>query len=166
MAVQRILRRLQRLRELEEEQSRLELEAAVGNRNRVAQELAAAVQQQIQGRTDFVNGISEEDASGRTGAVIEIEQARRQRLRIEPRLEAADIEVAKQREEFMARRTGRQQVETLVDQERKTEREEAGRRAQQMLDDWYGRRGPKEGARGGNGMTSGTPAHPFNISRP
>jgi flagellar export protein FliJ len=146
MTVKRVLSRLLRLRELEEEQSRLELEAAVGNRNRVAQELTVVVHRQIQGRMDFVNGISEKDTAGRTGAVIEMEQARRQRLRIEPRLESADAVVMRQREQFMARRIGRRQVETLVDQERLAAREQAGRRAQQMLDDWYGRRVPKKEA--------------------
>ena len=140
MAVRRVLSRLLRLRELEEEQSRVELEIAVGKRNRVAEQLAQAVQRQAQGRRNFANGIVERDTTSRTGAVMEMEQARRQQLRIEPRLAAADTEVGRQREEFLARRTKRRQVETLVDQERAMIREEAGRRAQQVLDDWYGQR--------------------------
>jgi hypothetical protein len=41
---------------------------------------------------------------------------------------------------FQMRRTGRRQVETLLDQEHAKVLEEAGRRAQRMIDDWYGRR--------------------------
>ena len=146
MAVRRVLHRLLRLRELEEQLSRMELEAAVQNRRQVAQELAIAVHEQAQGRKNFVQGIFETDAVIRTGAVIAMEQARQKRTRIEPNLEAADREVARQQVEFLARRTGRRQVETLVDQEGATAREEAARKAQQMLDDWYGGRVRREEA--------------------
>jgi flagellar export protein FliJ len=147
MAVRRVLTRLLRLRELEEEQSRIELEAAVGDRNRIQQDMAAAADRQMQGRRSFAAGIAGKDALGRTGAVMEMEQARQQRLRILPRLETMEAEVARQREEFLLRRTGRRQVETLVENEKGMAAIEAGRRAQQMLDDWYGRRKQKEAAR-------------------
>jgi predicted ribosome quality control (RQC) complex YloA/Tae2 family protein len=146
MTVRRVLTRLLRLRELEEEQSRLGLEATVGVRNRVQQDMDKATDWQEQGRRSFAAGIAGRDSISRTGAVLEVEQARQRRLRIYPRLQAADSEVARQREEFLLRRTGRRQVETLVENEKGIAEIEAGRRAQQMLDDWYGRRGQKKGA--------------------
>lgn len=146
MVVRRVLQRLLRLRELEEEQSRLALEAAISDRDRQAQELAAVMSRHAHGRTTFVAGIPERDTAGRTGGIFEMEQASRQRPRIEARLEAADAEVVRQREALLAYRTARRQVETLVSEERAAVLEEAGRRAQQVLDDWYGRRSPNQGS--------------------
>ncbi len=144
MSGTRVLQRLLRLRELQEEQSRVELEAAVGNRNRVAQELAAAASRQAQGRRAFMAGIYVQDATGRTACSVEMEQAEKTRPRIAARLEAADAEVARQREVFLAHRISRRQVETLVSAEQAALKEEAARRMQQMLDDWYGRRPPRQ----------------------
>jgi flagellar export protein FliJ len=132
MAVRRVLTRLLRLRELEEEQSRIKLESAVGDRDRVHEDLARAAECLIQGRQSFTAGIVNRDALGRTGAVLETEQARKQRLRILPRLQAAEAEVMRQREEYLLRRTGRRQVETLVENEKGMAMVEAARRAQQM----------------------------------
>jgi flagellar export protein FliJ len=171
MAKGRVLNRLLRLRELEEELSRVQLEAAVGDRNRVAGELAVVVQRQAHGRKSFAAWAGDPDTAGRTGAMIAMEQARKQRTRIEPRLEAAEREVIRQREEFLAHRTERRQVETLVDEQQATMREETARRAQQMLDDWYGRRSPRQAERPPRGTESaldpcggktseGTPAKP------
>jgi flagellar biosynthesis chaperone FliJ len=136
----RVLQRLLRLRELQEEQSRVELEAAVSNRNRVVEELAAAMRRQAQGRTIFVAGICGQDAKGRAAGMVEMEQYGKQRPAIEERLKVADAELARRREEFLAHRTARRQVETLVSAEQAALKEEMSRRAQQTLDDWYGRR--------------------------
>ena len=144
MLVKRTLSRLLRLRELEEEQSRLELELAVAERNRAQQEIAFVTRRQVLGRRNFAAGIVEQNRLARAAALFESEEARRQRLRLYPQLEAADAEVARQQAEFLLRRTGRRQVETLVENERGRAEVEAGRRAQQILDDWYGRRKAKE----------------------
>jgi hypothetical protein len=147
MVVRRTLTRLLRLRELEEEQSRLKLEAAVTNRNRAQKEFEAAVGRQAQGRRDFVTGILRQSQLERAGGGMEMERASRERLRLQPALETADAEVMRQQAELLVRRTGRRQVETLVKNERTKVEVEAGRRAQQMLDDWYGRRISKDGPR-------------------
>lgn len=140
MLVKRTLSRLLRLRELEEELSRLELELAVAERNRAQQEIVLAARRQEQGRRNFAAAIAEQNRLARAAGLFETEEARRQRLRLHPKLEAADAEMARQQAEFLLRRTGRRQVETLVENEHGKAEVEAGRRAQQMLDDWYGRR--------------------------
>jgi flagellar export protein FliJ len=144
MAVKPVLHRLLRLRELEEELSRVELETAVGNRNRVADELATAVERQARNRRSFAASAGERDTASRAGSVIAMEHARKLLSRIEPRLDATEREVIRQREAFLSKRTARQQVETLLEREQSAAREESSRRAQQMLDDWYGRRSPKQ----------------------
>ncbi|WP_263352151.1 hypothetical protein [Acidicapsa acidisoli] len=144
MPGKRVLQRLLRIRELREEQGRVELEAVVGQRNRVAQELVEAKNRQAQGRSAFVAGISDRDRTGRAAGMIEMEQARKEQPRIAARLEAANAEVERQRNEFLEHRTARRQVETLVSAEQAALREEAARRAQQTLDDGYGRRGSRK----------------------
>ena len=159
MAEKRVLARLLKLRELEEELSRVELEAAIAARSRIEGEMSAAEDRRVQGRRSFADALGDVDTAGRTGGVMEMEQAKLQRLRIQPRLEAADSAAAWQREEFLARRTSRRQVETLLDNHRQQAEIEAGRRAQQMLDDWYGRRVKPEtspfGSREEDGDSSG-----------
>jgi flagellar export protein FliJ len=144
MAIQRTLTRLLRLRRMEEEQSRLVLEAAVAERNRAEEELTVAAQHQAQGRRNFVTGILAQSQPGRTGGLMEMEQARRAQLRLLPTLTAAEAEVVQQSAELMARRTGRRQVETLVENGRRQADADVARKAQQMLDDWYGRRTIRE----------------------
>jgi flagellar export protein FliJ len=142
MAKRNVLERLWRLRELEEEQSRLELGARVAERNRIAQNLAEVSANAATSRGEFVVRMGDPDTAARTGALVELEQARRRQTVIRPRLDHAETEVELRRGEFLTRRTGRRQVETLLDREREAARAETARRAQQMLDDWYGRRGP------------------------
>ncbi len=140
MVPKKVLKRLLRLRELEEEQGRRELELAVLEENRVQQQMLFAGQRLAMGRHHFVEGIARGNGADRAGGVIEVEFSRRQQLLIKPRLEAVEQELARQREHFMTRRAERRQVETLVRDRDKVAAIETGRRAQQMLDDWYGRR--------------------------
>ena len=140
MAVKPMLERLLRLRELEEEQSRLELERASTVHARVEQQRNSVARRQAVMRRAFVAGIEAGNNLGRSGAVIEMERAREQTAQIELRLAAAERELRRQREEFLVRRTSRRQVETLVDEAKAELELMASRRAQQMLDDWYGRR--------------------------
>jgi flagellar export protein FliJ len=142
MAKRRVLERLWRLRELEEEQSRLALEARVQDRDRIAQRLESATQGVVQSRRVFADRLGDPDTATRTGALAELGQARRRQAAIRPQFELAEIEVERGREEFLARRTGRRQLETLLERGQQAAREETARRAQQMLDDWYGRRRP------------------------
>jgi len=142
MAKRNVLERLWRLRELEEEQSRLELEARVTERNRIAQYLAEVFAEAALSRGEFLARLADPDTAARTGALVELELARRGQAAIRPRLDEAEAGVELRRDEFLTRRTGRRQVETLLDREREAARAETARSAQQMLDDWYGRRGP------------------------
>jgi hypothetical protein len=140
MVIKRTLNRLLRLRELEEELSRLQLEIAVAERSRRKQEVALAASSQAQGRRSFAAGIGEQNQLIRTAGLLESEEARKRLLRLQPYLETADLEVTRQQAEFLSCRTGRRQVETLLENEMTQAEVETGRRAQQMLDDWYGRR--------------------------
>ena len=134
------LRRLTRIRELEEEQSRLALEAAARIREQAAAELMAAHQEQRDGRADLVRGVERNDPRDRQTGLVRMEVATRHVEHLRPQLQQLDNELARQRDEYLARRTARRQVETLLGEAEQRARQEADRRAQQMLDDWYGRK--------------------------
>ena len=144
MPDKRILGRLLRLRELEEELNRMSLEAAARARELVSREMVAVTQWQTRGRDGFRHGVWDADEVERMGAMVDMEQAQTQRKGIDQKLEDAELEVARQHQEYLLRRTSRLQVETLVEDAHQLEEAEAGRRAQQMLDDWYGRKARQE----------------------
>jgi len=145
MARKQVLLRLLRLRELEEEQGRLELESSAGIRDRVDREHQVALAQRSLGRDMFRDGIGTSDIARRNGGIVEIAFANQRRGLLEIRLNAAESELARQRVEFLNLRAARMQVETLADKVKKLEQVETDRRAQQMLDDWYGHRSSVSG---------------------
>jgi hypothetical protein len=151
MAVSRAMRRLKQVRELEEDLCEAALESAVGELRRMELALVAAEERERNGRRQVT-------ASAVTGELVDriagLEQARaavRHGAALRPRIAEAEVEVARRRQVFLAKRTERRQVETLI---RKTEAEDAvdaGRRAQRDIDDWFLRRTRHGGATGEGG---------------
>ncbi len=146
MAPKKILQRLLRLRAIEEEQSRLELEAAMREQSRAQQQVALAGQELARGQAHFVEGIAIDHGATRAGGLMETEQARLRQTALKPRLAAAAEEAEQKRAMFMMNWTRRRQVETLVRESEQAAAHETGKRAQQMLDDWYGRRARRDTA--------------------
>ncbi len=140
MSTTRALKRLARIRELEEEQSRLQLEAAARSREEVAEDLLATHQELRGGRQDLMRGVERSDGCERQTGLVRMELAEQRAKVLRPRLEQMNQELARQREEYLARRTARLQVETLLSEAEQRRLQEAERRAQQVLDDWYGRK--------------------------
>jgi len=136
----RILGRLLRLRELEEDQGRLLLKAAAVVREELSGEMTDAIEEAELGRRTFHFGVERSDSIDRAAGLVASGAGERLREHLKPRLRAAELELERQRTEFLNRRTSRLQVETLEAEARLLENADAGRRAQQMLDDWYGRR--------------------------
>ncbi len=140
MAVPRALRRLLRIRDLEEEQSRLALEAALGELHRLEDALTATAERNRRGRRlvqasartgelpDRLAGLEESRAADRIVAVLG------------PRIEAMEARVAELRQGFLLKRVERRQAETLIEETEAREAIEAGRRSQRSVDDWYGAR--------------------------
>jgi hypothetical protein len=148
MAVSRTLRRLLRVRELEEEQCRLALESAQGGLTRLERALAGTVERARGGRRLV-------EASARTGELADrfagLEEsigAERLAQVLSPRIEAAQEEVILLREEFLAKRVEVRQAETLIGETEARDAVEAARRGQQALDDWHRSR---QFRRAGNG---------------
>lgn len=145
MSVSRAMRRLLHIRNLEEEQSRLALESAMGEFNRLECELTVAIARERQGRRLV-------DASAQTGELpdrfVGLEETRlaiRHAEALEPRIEAKENEVAELRQAFLMKRVEHRQAETLIQKTEAQDAVEADRRAQQSLDGWFGSRMHRKG---------------------
>ena len=140
MAVSRALRRLLRIRELEEEQNRLALESASSELNRLENALTATYERERQGRRLVEAGARSNELTDRLAGMEEIRSAGLHAIALGPRIDAKQEEVAACREEFLVKRVERRQAETLIEETEARDAIEAGRRGQQSLDDWYSSR--------------------------
>jgi flagellar biosynthesis chaperone FliJ len=137
MAVSRALRRLLRVLEIEEEQSRLALETSVGELGTLERSLTATRVRERSGRRLVISSAQSGELPDRLAGLEETRAASRRAVVLVPRIADAHAEAAALREAFLAKRVERRQAETLV---RETEARDAtisGRRSQQALDDWY-----------------------------
>jgi len=137
MPVSRTLRRLLRIRELEEEQCRLALGSAMGELNRLEHALSATAERDRMGRRLVEASARTGELRDRLAGLEETRTASRLVEVLEPRIAASECEVARLRQEFLEKRVERRQAETLL---RETEARDAiasGRRSQQGIDDWF-----------------------------
>lgn len=137
MALSNPLRRLLRIRELEEEQSRLALEAALSEVTRIDSALTTAAERAKGGRRLVTS-------SARTGCLTEkiagLEECRMADLAsglLNVQLAEVEERAAQLRERFLALRVQRRQAETLVEQSNRRIEAERLRRQQQDLDEWH-----------------------------
>lgn len=149
MAVSRALRRLLRIREMEEEQSRLALAAALGELNRLEDAFAATAGRDRQGRRLVRSSARSGELPDRLAGLEEQRAATRQAAALAPRIAAMEGNVSALREEFLRKRVERRQVETLLRESEAEAAIETGRRGQQELDDGYGNRMHRSGEKKG-----------------
>jgi len=144
MAPLRPLRRLFRVRELEEEQARLELELALSGVRRLEQALLAAAEEDCRGRRLVVESAGSGELPDRLAGLEESRAAGRWAAALKPRLEDRALEVDALRLEFLERRVERRQAGTLIEETEARDAIEAGRRSQKGLDDWHRTRQHRE----------------------
>ncbi len=137
MAVSRGLRRLLRIRDLEEEQARLALEAALADRQRLEQALSATAERERGGRRLVQASARSGELPDRLAGLEESRAAVRLAAALVPRLAEAEEEVTALREDYLAARVERRQAETLLEEAAAQDALDAGRRSQQGLDDWF-----------------------------
>jgi flagellar biosynthesis chaperone FliJ len=151
VAVSRALRRLLRIRELEEEQSRMALESAVGDLSRLQQALAATAERDRRGRRLVHASAASGEFRDRLAGLEETRTAGRLVTVLGPRIEETAKDVAALREDYLEQRVERRQAETLIEEGQARDAVEADRRSQMALDDWFRNRlhgaGAKERAR-------------------
>jgi hypothetical protein len=137
MAVSRAMRRLLRVRDIQEEQSRLALESATGELRRLEDALQATESQDRRGRMLVGSSAQSGELPDRLAGLEETRTAVRFRVAVAPRVTAAQFEVSALREEFLAKRVDRRQAETLIEETEARDVIDRGRRSQQALDDWH-----------------------------
>jgi hypothetical protein len=137
MAVSRGWRRLLRIRELEQEQSRVALESSVSELRRLERADAAACQRNQGGRRLVNASVRSGVLDDRIAGLEETRAGERFARALAPRIEAAAQDVETLREDFLTRRMERRQVETLIEEAEVVDAQQAERRAQQAIDDWF-----------------------------
>jgi hypothetical protein len=137
MAVSRALRRLLRIRDLQEDQSRLVLESALGELHRLENAMTATFVRDRQGRSLLQASAKTGELPDRLAGLEETRAASRHVAALAPRIDTTGEEVACLRQEFLLRRVERRQAETLIQETEARDAIEGSRRSQQALDDWY-----------------------------
>ena len=137
MAVSRALRRLLRVLEIEEEQSRLALESAVGELGILERSMTATKVRERSGRRLFISSAKSGELPDRLAGLEETRAARRRADALAPRIAYAEAEVTAFREAFFSKRVERRQAETLINETETQDAVIAGRRGQQAIADWY-----------------------------
>lgn len=145
MAVSRALKRLLQIRELEEEQSRLALESALGELRELEKALHGSAERGRLGRQLMAASVETGELADRLAGLAEARAAARAAEWLAERRSAAERELEEQREEFLVSKTERRQAETLIDAVETRDAIEAKRKAQQGLDDWHRTRRKRAG---------------------
>ena len=140
MGMTKILERLLRIRDLEEQDRRAVFEKALAQLHLLQSARQAAWQMEKQGRARVAESVRSGDISDRQAGLVETSTARAKLRSIAADVYAAEQECLERREEFLQKRVERQQAETLRDEAAHRELQEAERRSQMGIDDWFGTR--------------------------
>ena len=141
MAASRALRRLLRVLDIQEEQSRAALDTALAELHALERAQAAASSRERGGRQlvadSAMAGEIADQIAGRLAGLEESLAASRAVTALAARMADAHVNVTLCREEFLAKRVERRQAESVVRKAEAADAVEASRRGQQSLDDWY-----------------------------
>lgn len=142
MPASRALRRLLRVRELEEDQSRIALESGLAELNRLQNALTITNQRDRRGRQLVAASAQSGELPDRLAGLEEMRSAVRMAEFLAGKIVAAEGKVTELRESFLSTRVQRRQAESLIEETERKDAVEANRRAQQALDDWHRSRRP------------------------
>ncbi|MDR3737030.1 MAG: hypothetical protein P4L10_16035 [Acidobacteriaceae bacterium] len=137
MAVSRVLRRLRRVRELEEEQQRLALEAALSDLHVLQAAQQGARERGREGRRLIIASVQTGEVADRAAGIEEMRAAQRRADWLEASVEEALQRVNDLRKAYLSVRVERRQAETLIEEAEARDRLEDLRKGQQNLDDWH-----------------------------
>jgi hypothetical protein len=160
MAVARVLKRLLRIRDLEEEQGRMALETAVGNLRRLQNAQAAGIELDRRGRRLVLSSADSGELPDRLAGTEETHFSKRIGLALAPRIVGAQKNVTQVREGYLAKRVERRQAETLIEEAQARDVLDGGRRSQQALDDWFLNRLHRERLKAGRAEAAGSAIDP------
>jgi hypothetical protein len=150
------MRRLLRIRNIEEEQCRLALESALGELNRLEHALRSATERERRGRRLVEAGVRGGELLDRVAGLEETYAAGRHAAVLVPRITESALDVVALREEFLRKRVERRQAETLIGETEARDAVVSGRREQQGIDDWYRSRMSQEEVDAGSNLPGST----------
>jgi hypothetical protein len=122
---------------MEEDQSRKLLELALAELAELERALGEAKQRERAGRHLIRASAASGEVLDRIAGMEESRSAIRRIAALGARIRNAEDRAASLRQEYLGKRTGRLQAETLADAEHAHEAAISLRRGQQALDDWY-----------------------------
>jgi flagellar biosynthesis chaperone FliJ len=137
MAISRAMRRLLEIREIQEEQSQIALESALGELRRLEMALQFAHARERGGRELVAAGAQTGNLTDRIAGLEETRVAARRASALKPRIGEVEQVVNERREALLERRVERRQAETLIREQEFADAVEATRRAQSGMDDWF-----------------------------
>lgn len=140
MPVSSFMRRLLHIRELEEEQCRLQLDGEVGELRRLEGAIRVVTQRDRIARASVTSGIENDILTDRVAGLEESSRASRLSELLVERANAIEQSAEELRRSLLLRRTDRLQIETLIQDAAAKNITETGRRIQQTLDDWHNTR--------------------------
>ncbi|HZB88590.1 MAG TPA: hypothetical protein VE291_08045 [Terracidiphilus sp.] len=137
MTVSRGLRRLLRVRELEEEQRRLALESALAELHQAVELMDCAQARGRMGRELLASSVHSGEIADRLAGLEESRSATQQTENLAVRLNAFEAQVEELRATYLATRVERRQAEALIEETEARDAVEAARSGQQDLDEWH-----------------------------
>ena len=144
MPVSSGLKRLLRIRELEEELSQSALESAVSEREHFERNLGLAIDRKRAGRSLWSKGVGagageseDRQSEDRQVGLEEMGVAGRLAEFASTQLAEAERQLSERRESYLATRTRRRQAQMLIEEAESEGARTALRRDQQELDEWF-----------------------------
>ena len=137
MTIPRMLPRLRRVREAEEQQKRSVLSSALQELHRLEAALKRAHERARAGRTIVIASSHSGESADRIAGLEETAAADRLAAALATRIHIAEAHIVVAREAFLAARMQRRQAETLLDLDVARDSAEAKRKGQAALDDWH-----------------------------
>lgn len=139
-----MLARLHSIRIVEEQEKRTAMDLAMSNLGRLREAAAANDARTRQARLLISRSINNGDLEERHAGQQELMLASRTAKNIADLIEAADQALLGLREQYLAKRVERRQVEALLKAEREKLQREETRRAQFQLDEWFRSHSPRQ----------------------
>jgi hypothetical protein len=137
MAVSRGMRRLLRVLEVQEEQHKSALEAATAELRRMEAALVFARERERDGRCLLAASTVTNELADRLTGLEEMRAAEREKTFLKRVIVDGQASVNVRRREFLAKRTERQQAETLMEEAEARAKDETEKKMQQVLDERF-----------------------------
>ena len=137
MTASRNLGRLRSIREAEEGQSRALMESVLGELRRMESALKSTEKRRQGARVLMATSVNTGEWIDRIAAMEELAMTERLASALVARIEATEKQAERIRQEFVAKRIERRQVETLLHAANAQEAIETKRKSQAAMDEWH-----------------------------